>query len=312
MAARCAIVAAGVDARELRLEVRFLQRESELMREAASETELVELLEREQPALLVLGPGLAEPPLAELVRRVRLSESGRGVSVLALVPASDPPGGEGVLLDAGANAALRRPLERYVLESWVSKLVQVPRRVRARIPVHAQVVGSRKSAPGEHFYGLSRNLSVHGMLLASPVRIDGEDLDLELDLPGPDERARVLGRIVRDAPEVGWPYFGYGVEFLFLPEAAQRSIQRLVKLESEPDVSGGLWAPGAIHSTLRRGEWIYEITEPARTEGGFLVEIRRAARHDWRAGRASPFCVVQAEEARAALAEARAFVCLHG
>jgi hypothetical protein len=306
------IVAAGLDARELRLEVRFLQRESELVREAASLAELVELVERERPALVVLGPGLCEPPLAEIVKRVRATGAGRGVSVLALVPAADPAGSEGVLIGAGANAALRRPLDRFVLESWVAKLVQVPRRVRARIPVHAQVVGNRKSAPGEHFYGLSRNLSVHGMLLASPVRIEGEDLDLELDLPGSEERVRVLGRIVREAPEVGWPYFGYGVEFLFLPEAAQRSIQRLVRLEAEPDTSPGLWAPGAIHSTLRRDEWIYEITEPARTEGGFLVEIRRAQRREWRPGRASPFYVVQAAAPRAALDEARAFIGRHG
>jgi len=307
-----AIVAAGLDARELRLEVRFLQRESELVREAASLAELLDLLERERPALVVLGPALGGPPLAEVVERVRAMDAGRSVSVLTLVPASDPPGSEGALIGAGANAALRRPLDRFVLESWVAKLVQVPRRVRARIPVHAQVVGSRKSAPGEHFYGLSRNLSVHGMLLASPVRIQGEDLDLELDLPGAEERARVLGRIVREAPEVGWPYFGYGVEFLFLPEAAQRSIQHLVRQEAEPDSSPGLWAPGAIHSTLRRGDWIYEITEPARTEGGFLVEIRRAERREWRPGRSSPFYVVQAGEPRAALREARAFVSRHG
>jgi hypothetical protein len=69
-----------------------------------------------------------------------------------------------------------------------------------------------------------------------------------------------------------------------------------------------LWAPGAIHSTLRRDEWIYELTEPARTDSGFLVEIRRAARADWRPGRASPFYVVQGESAVGAREAASAFV----
>lgn len=303
------ILAAGVDGRELRLEVRFLQRQPELLREAESGDELLAAIAASPPGLVVLGSAFAS---VEQVSRVRGSEIGRGLSLLVVVPAEDPPGIEGVLLDAGANAALRRPLERFVLESWVGKLLDVPRRVLARIPVHVQVVGSRRKSPGEHFYGLTRNLSVHGMLLASPVRIDAEDLDLELDLPEPEGRVRVLGRVVREAPEVGWPYVGYGVEFLFLPEAAQGAVQRMVRREATAESPRSLWAPGAIHSTFRRAEWIYEVTEPARTESGFLVEIRRCERAHWRPGRGRPCHVVRANDARAAVDAAREFVRRHG
>jgi len=305
------ILAAGLDARELRLEVRFLQREPGLLTEALSARELWDAVARGDSCLVVLGPRLPDVPIEEVIRRIREGPVGQRASILALIPASEPVGTEGVVLGAGANAALRRPLEHFVLESWVSKLLDVPRRVQARIPVHVQVVGSRKSAPGEHFYGLSRNLSVHGMLLASPVRIEVEDLDLEIDLPEPEGRIRVLGRIAREAPEVGWPYMGYGIEFLFLPEAGQRAIDRMVKRET-PLEPKSLWAPEAIHSTLRRDEWIYEITEPARTESGFLVEVRRALRIGWRPGQASPFYVVQGESARGALDTAREFVRRHG
>ncbi len=250
--------------------------------------------------------------MAEAVRRIRGGPAGQRISILVVIPATDPVGTEGVVLGAGANAALRRPLGRFVLESWVAKLLEVPQRVQARIPVRVQVVGSRTSAPGEHFYGLSRNLSAHGMLLASPVRVEAENVDIEIDLPEPEGRVRVLGRIVRDAPEVGWPYVGYGIEFLFLPEAGQRAIDRMVRREAPPEPVRSLWAPGAIHSTLRRDEWIYEITDPARTESGFLVEIRRAARQGWRPGRTSPFCVVQADTAPEALDAAREFVRRNG
>ena len=306
------ILAAGLDGRELRLEVRFLQRDPELVTEALSARELFDAVAREEASLVVLGPRLPDVPIAEAIRRIREGLAGQRASILAVIPASDPVGTEGAVLGAGANAALRRPLEHFVLESWVAKLLDVPRRVLARIPVHVQVVGSRKSAPGEHFYGLSRNLSVHGMLLASPVRIEAEDLDLEIDLPEPEGRIRVLGRIAREAPEVGWPYMGYGIEFLFLPEVGQRAIDRMVKREGPPEPAQSLWAPGAIHSTRRRDEWIYEITEPARTDSGFLVEIRRAARVGWRPGQASPFYVVQGESARVALDAAREFVRRHG
>ncbi len=282
------------------------------MQEAPSARELFDAVAREVPALVVLGPRLPDLPMVDAIRRIREGTVGRQASILAVLPAADPLGTEAIVLGAGANAALRRPLDRFVLESWVAKLLEVPRRVLARIPVHVQVVGSRKSAPGEHFYGLSRNLSVHGMLLASPVRIEAEDLDLEIDLPEPEGRVRVLGRIAREAPEVGWPYVGYGIEFLFLPEAGQRAIDRMVRREAPPEPAKSLWAPGAIHSTLRRDAWIYEVTEPARTESGFLVEIRRAARDGWRPGRSSPFYVVQGESARGAIDAAREFVRRNG
>jgi hypothetical protein len=303
------ILAAGVDVRELRLEVRFLQRQPELLREARSADELLAEIAASPPGLVVLGSEFAS---VEQVSRVRGSELGRGLSLLVVVPSEDPPGIEGVLLDAGANAALRRPLERFVLESWVGKLLDVPRRVLTRIPVHVQVVGSRRKSPGEHFYGLTRNLSVHGMLLASPVRIDAEDVDLELDLPEPEGRVRVLGRVVREAPEVGWPYVGYGIEFLFLPEGAQAAVQRMVRREADVEAPRSLWAPGAIHSTFRRSEWIYEVSEPARTDSGFLVEIRRSERAHWRPGRGRPCHVVRANDARAAVEAAREFVRRHG
>ncbi len=306
------VLAAGLDARELRLEVRLLQRDPELVREALSARELWDAAAREEAALVVLGPRLPDVPIDEVIRQLREGTAGQKASILVLIPASEPPGTEGVVLGAGANAVLRRPLERFVLESWVAKLLAVPQRVQARIPVHVQVVGNRRSAPGEHFYGLSRNLSVHGMLLASPVRIEAEDLDLEVDLPEPEGRIRVLGRIVREAPEVGWPYMGYGIEFLFLPEAGQHAIDRMVRREAAPEPAKSLWAPEAIHSTLRRDEWIYEVTEPARTDSGFLVEVRRASRQGWRPGQASPFYVVQGETARGALDAARDFVRRHG
>jgi len=305
------ILTAGVDARELRLEVRFLQRAPDLVEEALSARELQDALGRDGFSLVVLGARIPEIPVVETIEQIRAG-SARRVSILVMIAASEPPGSEGLALAAGANAALRRPLDRFVLESWVSKLVDVPNRVRARIPVHVQVVGSRHGTEGEHFYGLSRNLSVHGMLLASPVRIDAEDLDLEIDLPESEGRVRVLGRIAREAPEVGWPYVGYGIEFLFLPEPAQRVIDRLVRREAPQEPPRSLWAPGAIHSTLRRDDWIYELSDPARTESGFLVEIRRGSREGWRPGRASPFYVVEEPSPEAALEVARAFVLTHG
>jgi hypothetical protein len=306
------ILAAGIDVRELRLEVPFLQRDPELVQQVSLASDLFDTLARGPARLVVLGTRLPDMELEDTIRGVREGPASGRVSILAVIPVQEPPGVEGVVLRAGANAVLRRPLDHFVLESWLSKLLAVPSRVQARIPVHVQVVGTPHRSPNGHFYGLTRNLSVHGMLLASPVKIDSEDLDLEIDLPEPEGRVRVLGRVVREAPDVGWPYIGYGIEFLFLPETARRAIERMVQRESPPDPARPLWGPDAIHSTVRRGEWIYELTDPLRHEGGFLVEIRRAAREDWRPGSASPFYVVQGATATAALDRARRFVGEHG
>lgn len=306
------VLVAGLDVRELQLEVRFLQREPGLLRGVAGGRELIEEVARGPARLVVLGTRLPDLPLVEAIEALRRGPASGRVSILTVIPAAEPPGFEGEVLRAGANAALRRPLDRFVLESWMAKLVSVPHRVQARVPVHVQVVGTPHSSPNGHFYGLTRNISVHGMLLASPVKIEGEDLDLEIDLPEPEGRVRVLGRVTRDAPEVGWPYMGYGIEFLFLPDTGQYAIERMIGRDEPLDVPSPLWAPHAIHSTVRRGEWIYELTDPLRYEGGFLVEIRRAPVDEWRAGGASPYYVVQAATAPAALETARAFVSEHG
>ena len=196
---------------------------------------------------------------------------------------------------AGANAVLRRPLERVILEATLAKLLAVPRRVVARVPVSGQVVGTSRAAGGGHFCGLTHNLSVNGMLLASPLRLSDEpNLDLEFVLPGVRARLRALGRVVREAPEVAWPFRGYGVEFLFVPEDSHATISLVVSGALRPALLG-LDLPDqkhGIHSTVCREEWVYEIREPVQGEQGWEAEIRRAPRDNWRPGIAGPFFVV--------------------
>jgi hypothetical protein len=174
--------------------------------------------------------------------------------------------------------------------------------------VQGQVVGTPHEKPNGHFYGLSRNLSVHGMLLASPVRLpETPDLDLEFQLPEGLARIRALGRVVREAGEVGWPYLGYGVEFLYVPEESRDAIGALVDRAAEPYRATSP-EEGGVLTTVRRGSWVYEIVQPVPYEAGFLAEIRRGPREGWRPGVAGPFYVVEAASADAAVRAARAFV----
>ncbi len=304
------ILVAGLDSRSLFLEAPVLLRDRAVLEEKASARELLDILAREGGRLVILGTRLPDLDLLEAVRRIRMLPATRRVSILALVPAEEKEELDEELREAGANGVLRRPLDRAQLEGWIAKLLVVPRRVDARVPVLGQVVGTPRTEESGHFYGLSRNLSVNGMLLASPVRLtDGPDLDLELQLPEVGVRVRALGRVVRDAGEVGWPYLGYGVEFLFVPPESQLAIELMVassvvsltQLTRDGAVAG-------IHATVRSAGWIYEIVEPVAYEAGWLVEIRRGPRDGWRPGVAGPFYVVEASSPEGALRAAREFV----
>jgi hypothetical protein len=136
---------------------------------------------------------------------------------------------------------------------------------------------------------------------------EAPDLDLEFQLPDGSSRVTVLGRVVREAVEVGWPYIGYGVEFLHVPDDSRMAIGRLVDRETPPRVTPGGEGRGVL-ATVRRGAWVYEIVQPTAYEGGFLAEIRRGPREGWRPGVASPYYVVEAASPEAAVRAARSFV----
>lgn len=308
------ILMAGLDSRGLLLEAPMLQRDREMVEERSSARELLDGLARAGGRLVILGPDLADLPLAEAVRRIRSLPATRQVSVLVVLPAEEPAGLEDLLRESGANAVLRRPLDPAHLETWIAKLLSVPRRVEARFPVEGQVVGTPRASATGHFYGLSRNLSVHGMLLASPVRLaDAPDLDIEFHLPE-GGRVRALGRVVRDASEVAWPYLGYGVEFLFVPPDGRDAIVKLVSRAGA--ISLGTLSPEAaaarVQITIRQSSWIYEILEPVKYPAGWLVEIRRAPGEGWRPGLSGPFYVVEGSSSEAALEAAREFVNRNG
>jgi CheY-like chemotaxis protein len=303
------VLVAGLDGRSLSLEAPVLQRERHAILEVESGRALVEEIVRHGARLLVIGPRLPDLDLSESIRRVRASALARHVSILVLLPAGEPPAAETEAAAAGANAVMRRPLDPSRLEDWIAKLIAVARRVETRVAVQGRVVGTPRDREDAHFYGLSRNLSVTGMLLASPVRLaEGPDLELVFDLPGAAPGLQALGRVVRQAGEIAWPYLGYGVEFLYLPALSFDAIVDLVARGGLPSPCAGPDATHGIHSTVRREAWVYEILEPIRRDDTWHAEIRRAPREAWRPGEAGPFYVVEGTSPEKALREAREFL----
>jgi CheY-like chemotaxis protein len=298
------LLVAGLDARSLIVAAPVLQRDRHVVQEKRSAAELLGDLAGQGAQMVVLGSKLPDVSLAETIRLIRASEATRKVSILVLLAAEEPPEIAEDAARAGANAVLRRPRDERHLEDWLAKLLAVARRVEARVPVQGQVVGTPVSTAGVHFFGLTRNLSSRGMLLASPVRLpDSPDLELEFSLPDAAS-LRALGRVVREASEVPWPYLGYGVEFLFVPPDSQAAIDRLIRAGS----AGPRDPTHGIHCTLRRDDWIYEILEPVRFGKGWQTEIRRGRRRQWRPGLAAALCVVDGPSRDGVIEEARSYV----
>jgi CheY-like chemotaxis protein len=303
------ILVAGLDVRGLLLEAPLLRREGYAVEEHDSANGVTEQLLRAQTRLVVIGTHLSDQSPTALVRTIRSFPAMRRTSILCLIPAGEAREIERQLLEVGANAALRRPLDPSVLDGWLAKLLTVAHRVDVRIPVEGQVVGSTRSLPSGHFCATTRNISVHGVLLASPVRL-GVGMDLELDFRVSAERMplHALGRIVRETGDLRWPYLGYGVEFLYIPPSDFSVVERLVERGARLLSSSPGKEKSGIHSTLRRNQWIYEVHEPVPSGDGWQVEIRRSPEDLWRPGQAGPFFVVSAATPIEALLEARRFL----
>ncbi len=305
------VLVAGVPVAEVLAGSSVLLRDAHTVAEADSARGLMRQLAEGETRLAVLGPALSDLSLSETLRRIRAAPATRRVSLLVLLPAESSSEAAGQLLQDGANAVLQQPHDPLRLDAWMTRLMAVPRRLDVRVPVEGQVVGARRDASGGYFTGLTRNVSLNGALLASPVPLPvGADLDLEIGLSSAYPRFRAVSRVIRPAREVGWPHLGYGVEFVLVPPDSQIALAAFLSAGApgEPAPEG----PQAIRSTVRRGDWVYEVLTPQVGPRGWQAEIRRAPRDQWRPGMAGPFYVVSGATAEEAVGAARAFIERHG
>lgn len=305
------VLVAGMDAGGLLKDSPVLRRDAHTVEEVPAGRELLPLLAESETRLVLLGPRLPDLALPELLRRIRASALARHVSLLVVLPEEASGEAAGELLAAGANAVLQQPLDPPRFDAWITRLLSVPQRHELRVPVEGHVVGARRDGESGYFTGLTRNMSLNGMLLLSPVPLPpGADLDLEVSLSQALPRFRAVARVVRQAPEVTWPYLGYGVELVFVPPGSHEALQLFLTggVALRPRSDG----TSPIHSTVKRGEWIYEILTPVPGGQGFQAEIRRAPRESWRPGAAGPYYVVAGPSPEAAVRAARAFVDKHG
>jgi len=157
-----------------------------------------------QPSLVVVDRDL--PWAGRLVTALREEPSTRGLSIVVVARGEFDPG-EVELLESGANAILRLPVDADG-DRRLERLVNVPVRKDARLSVSFRVDTFAEGAGGIE-PALALNLSLSGMLLEAtvPLRV-GQPVELSFPLRGEDPAVRARGRVVRVAGATR-----YGIEF---------------------------------------------------------------------------------------------------
>ncbi len=205
------------------------------------------------PNLVVLDA--AEPAdTARLIARLREDPTTRATAIV--VVSRDP-----LLRDAesvrraGANVVIPGHADPAVWDARLEELLRVPRRRDARIPVHLKT-WSRAGPSEEVFEGHTLNISMHGILLEAPKRLDvGAKLDIRLRLPGHDEDLEVLGQVVRqdELPKSG-------IRFLVLRGDARERIHAFVEsgLRASAEPAGPAFL-STLSRTSEGKEWESEL-----------------------------------------------------
>lgn len=168
-----------------------------------------------------------------LVRRLRGDEATRGAGVLVGLPRATPVEEEAVRR-AGASMVLVGPIEPFLWNEPLERLLNVASRRAATIPVRFWV-WYRLSEEEAPVRCLALNVSVHGMLLETDAALEVESdarLEVEFVLPGRDFPLRCLARVARDAGSEGSRH-RLGIEFVGLSAEARERIAAFVEAGSQ-------------------------------------------------------------------------------
>jgi DNA-binding response OmpR family regulator len=194
----------------------FLWRRDFVRRYATSLSEAQQLAQAERPTVVVVDRDVSWAE--RIVTLLRRDAATRGLAVIVLARGAVRPA-EADLIDAGADAVLRLPAGPGWDEDF-ARLIGFPlrrhRRVALQLRVDAQVADELITAQ-------LLNLSVHGMLVQSPVPLEsGREIQFSFQLPGAAGPITGSGRIVREATPTQ-----FGVEFLVLDAEDRSRIARL-------------------------------------------------------------------------------------
>jgi CheY-like chemotaxis protein len=132
--------------------------------------------------------------------------------------------------DCGANAYVTRPVLPDLLLKEMGRFLDIPTRREYRATFQALIHGQSGSLS---FTGMTRNISITGVLCETDVRLSQGDIITNLRVEIDGETVDADGRVVwSDQQPDGM--FNYGVHFTRLPDSSREAIRRFVAT-AEPE-----------------------------------------------------------------------------
>jgi CheY-like chemotaxis protein len=173
-----------------------------------------------RPHLVVVDRDL--PWAGRLVSALREDSSTRNLSIVVVARGDFDPG-EVELLESGANAILRLPVE-FEDDERLERLLHVPARKEARFPVSFRVDTYAADA-GRPEPALALNLSQSGMLMEATNGLQvGEPIDMQFPLGDEPPPVHTRGRVVRVAAPSQ-----YGIEFTDVDADVSTKIRHFIE-----------------------------------------------------------------------------------
>lgn len=208
------------------IEAAFLRRAGFDVLVASDGGHLLEMVEKESPALCVLDLEMTGVPGDEAIRRIREAKGRRAAPAFILVSAGGVDAYERCL-KSGAEEIFTDPFKKEDLLRKAAALLRIPRRVHARVLVRFEVEGEQMARVP--FFGSSVNVSRGGILLETLEKLElGRELRIGFFLPGYSARIGCRGSIVRHEPADGG-FTRYGVAFGELKESDSNAIESFVR-----------------------------------------------------------------------------------
>ena len=189
---------------------------------ATSALEALQIHRRHRVKLIIAMldmPEMGGDLLCSLIRQDPLL---RKVSILLICQPT--PGQIERASSCGANAWICKPLQPGLLLQEVGKMISIPTRTDHRASVHGVV-------RCKLFSGISRNISVSGVLCETDVEIDPEEIIIDLSVSINSREIVADGKVARSVKLPNGLY-NYGVQFIGLAPDHRKEIETLIALNA--------------------------------------------------------------------------------
>jgi CheY-like chemotaxis protein len=189
---------------------------------ATSASEALQICHEQTVALVIAQLDLPETGGDQFCALVRQESSLRNVSIILVC--YDSEAALARASNCGANAVVTRPIRPEILLRLVGRFLGIQARRDYRAVLNARIAGAREN---QVFSGVTRNISVSGLLCESGMELHQDDLLSNLLFSVDSSQIVANGQVVWTSDAADGQY-SYGIRFLDLAQELQEKIEQFV------------------------------------------------------------------------------------